>query len=180
MAQSPALHERPLSADRLILWLAQGLGLGRIPFAPGTWGTLLGFPLLMAMLWTRSATVAILLWLASCALSIYVCGRAEIILKKPDPGSVVLDEIVAIPLCCATWIGAEVARSGHLPTPLWLFQKDQVWASVAIFALFRLFDIWKPWPIRQSQRLPGGWGVTGDDLLAAVYVNFVTAWFVLK
>ncbi len=180
MAQSAALHERPLSANRFILWLAQGLGLGRIPFAPGTWGTLLGFPLLMALLWTGSLLASVLLWLGSCALSVYACGRAEIILKKSDPGSVVLDEIVAIPLCCATWIGAEIAKTGHLPSPLWLFQDGHAWAAVAIFALFRLFDIWKPWPVRQSQHLPGGWGVTCDDLLAAVYVNLVTAWFVLK
>ena len=42
-----------------------------------------------------------------------------------------------------------------------------------VFGLFRLFDIWKPWPVRHSQRLPGGWGVVADDLLAAVWVNLV-------
>jgi phosphatidylglycerophosphatase A len=42
-----------------------------------------------------------------------------------------------------------------------------------VFAAFRLFDILKPWPVRQSQVLPGGWGITIDDLLAAVYVNLL-------
>jgi phosphatidylglycerophosphatase A len=44
---------------------------------------------------------------------------------------------------------------------------------VAIFAAFRFFDVVKPWPIRQSQSLPGGWGITIDDLLAAIYVNLL-------
>lgn len=50
------------------------------------------------------------------------------------------------------------------------------------FLLFRLFDIWKPWPVRQSQRLPGGWGIVVDDLLAAVYVNatVVAVWWVIR
>jgi phosphatidylglycerophosphatase A len=46
-------------------------------------------------------------------------------------------------------------------------------SSIGIFALFRFFDILKPWPVRQSQKLPGGWGVTVDDVLAAGYVNIV-------
>ena len=47
-----------------------------------------------------------------------------------------------------------------------------------IVGLFRVFDIWKPWPIRQIQRLPGGWGVTVDDLLAAVYVAGISLFFI--
>ena len=46
---------------------------------------------------------------------------------------------------------------------------------VAVFAAFRFFDVLKPWPVRQSQRLPGGWGVTMDDVLAALYVNLLAA-----
>ena len=48
----------------------------------------------------------------------------------------------------------------------------------AIFILFRIFDILKPWPVRQSQRLPGGWGVTVDDLLAAAYAGLLSLLFV--
>jgi phosphatidylglycerophosphatase A len=47
------------------------------------------------------------------------------------------------------------------------------WKYAGVFVAFRLFDVWKPWPVRQSQTLAGGWGVTIDDALAAVYVNVV-------
>jgi phosphatidylglycerophosphatase A len=49
--------------------------------------------------------------------------------------------------------------------------------SIGVFALFRLFDVSKPWPVRQSQHLHGGWGVTIDDVLAAVYVNIAVVLF---
>ena len=51
--------------------------------------------------------------------------------------------------------------------------------SLGLLVLFRVFDIWKPWPVRQSQRLPGGWGVTVDDVLAAAYVALISLFFVL-
>ena len=53
------------------------------------------------------------------------------------------------------------------------FSPEQWPWTLVVFLLFRLFDIWKPYPINSSQRLPGGWGVTLDDLLAALYVNAV-------
>jgi phosphatidylglycerophosphatase A len=65
---------------------------------------------------------------------------------KKDPSCVVIDEIAAVPVALAGVGG---------------------WWIVLGFCLFRLFDVWKPWPIRQSQELPGGWGIVVDDLLAA-------------
>ena len=108
------------------------------------------------------------------ALSVWICGEAETILKQKDPGSIVLDEIVAIPLCFFWTIGNIHTRSGALPAMEDFWRPDGsigLLMTLALFVAFRLFDIWKPWPVRQSQRLPGGWGVTVDDLLAAVYVN---------
>lgn len=163
-----------MKLDRLILWLAQGFGVGRIPFAPGTWGSLLGIPFLALLLGSGSAWMALAGFFGGCGLSVYCCGRAERLLSQTDPGSVVLDEIVAIPLCFASWIGVACWRRGSLPGAEFLFRRDQILAIVIIFALFRLFDIWKPWPVGPSQRLPGGWGVTVDDLLAAGYVNLVS------
>ena len=95
-------------------------------------------------------------------------------------GSIVLDEIVAIPLCFFWLIVAVpgVTPAGSLPTVENLWQLSGPiglpW-TVGIFAAFRLFDIWKPWPVRPTQGLPGGWGVTVDDLMAAGYVN-LAAW----
>jgi phosphatidylglycerophosphatase A len=159
----------------LILWLAQGFGVGRIPFAPGTAGSLVGLLWFALLLATGNPAVFIAGTIAGLAASVWLCGRAENILKQTDPPSVVLDEIAAMPLCFALWVEMEYHWTDILPSPeLFFFRRD--WpVAVGIFLAFRLFDIWKPWPIRQSQKLPGGWGVVIDDLLAAVYVNI--CWF---
>ena len=162
--------------NRFIVWLAQGFGVGRIPFAPGTFGSLVGLVWFGVLLIPRSFEFYVGGMLAGFTLSVWICGEAEKILKQKDPGSIVLDEIVAIPLCFFWVIGI----SGWMPSVENLWQLDGPiglpW-TLAVFAAFRLFDIWKPWPVRQSQHLPGGWGVTVDDLLAAVYVNLFVVIF---
>jgi phosphatidylglycerophosphatase A len=112
--------------------------------------------------------------LAAAAASVWICGEAERILGERDPGSVVLDEIVAVPLCFAAWVGMHQCRSGGMPAVDLLLHGRGLCLVGAVFVSFRFFDILKPWPVRQSQNLPGGWGVTVDDLLAAVYVCVVT------
>ncbi len=123
--------------------------------APGTWGSgagLLYFTVAFAGLGPLGN-------LALSALGVYLaigfCGEAETRLGRTDPGEVVLDEFVAIPLCFLGW--------------QWL---PATWPNAAIFlagfALFRLFDIVKPFGIRRLQRLPGGWGVVVDDVVAAL------------
>jgi phosphatidylglycerophosphatase A len=153
------------------LWIAQGFGIGRIAVAPGTFGSLVGLGWLAVLLSFKSWLVFVLGNVAGIAVSVWLCGEAERILGKTDPGSVVLDEIVAIPLCFTGWLAVAGLRQHSWPGP------EYFWAhwlsSIGVFALFRLFDVAKPWPVRQSQVLPGGWGVTIDDLLAAVYVNLV-------
>src|ERR1700733_615119 len=88
------------------LWIAQGFGIGRIPVAPGTFGSILGMAWFAALVYFRSWPVFIVGNAVAVALSVWLCGEAERILKQTDPGSVVLDEIVAIPLCFAGWMGA--------------------------------------------------------------------------
>ncbi|HUD48873.1 MAG TPA: phosphatidylglycerophosphatase A [Candidatus Baltobacteraceae bacterium] len=153
------------------LWIAQGFGIGRIAVAPGTFGSLVGLGWLAVLLAFRSWPVFVLGNLAGIAVSVWLCGEGERILGRKDPGSVVLDEIVAIPLCFAGWLVVAALRQHSWPGP------EYFWAhwlsSIGVFALFRLFDVAKPWPVRQSQVLAGGWGVTIDDVLAAVYVNLV-------
>ena len=158
----------------LSLWIAQGFGTGRISIAPGTFGSLAGlvwFGLLLAIgnFWIYLAAM-----IFSVGLSVWLCGKAEKILKQTDPSSVVLDEIVAMPVCFASWVGVFCFQHGQLPTPEY-FISSHTWPwTVGVFAAFRFFDVVKPWPVRQSQSLPGGWGVTVDDLLAAVYVNLLS------
>lgn len=161
---------RPLLAA-LALWMAQGFGVGRIGRAPGTLGSLLGMVWTVCLLALGSGWVALLLMISGWILSILCCGRAERLLGRTDPPSVVLDEIVAVPLCFAGWVAAETSVRGALPSPAWLFLGENWLVTLAGFVAFRFFDIVKPWPVRQSQKLPGGWGVTLDDLLAAAYVN---------
>jgi phosphatidylglycerophosphatase A len=153
------------------LWIAQGFGVGRIPIAPGTFGSIVGLGWLALLLCVNSWPLFIAGNMLAVALSVWLCGDAERILNKKDPGSVVLDEIVAIPLCFTGWLATAWWPQHHWPGVEYFCAR---WpSSIGVFALFRFFDVLKPWPVRQSQRLPGGWGVTVDDVLAAVYVNAI-------
>jgi phosphatidylglycerophosphatase A len=140
-------------------WLVTGgatLGpLGRTLPAPGTWGSLAG--LLYFVLFYQRANVGAVL-IASVIggyLAVGICGEAEVRLRKRDPGSIVLDEVVAIPLCFLGW------RALPVVMPAWA-------VFLTGFALFRVFDILKPFGIGRLQRLRGGWGVVADDLAAAL------------
>jgi phosphatidylglycerophosphatase A len=153
------------------LWVAQGFGVGRIPIAPGTFGSVLGvgwFALLMA---AGNPWALVLGSLAGLAMSVWLCGAAEKALGQTDPGSVVLDEITAMPVCFLSWVSVVYWKQGIWPGVAQFFGGGHWAMTLGVFAAFRLFDVWKPWPVRQSQALPGGWGVTVDDFLAAIYVN---------
>jgi phosphatidylglycerophosphatase A len=163
------------------LWVAQGFGVGRIPFAPGTFGSLVGLAWSALLLGTGS------LWLFAAGtalglgLSVWLCGYAEQKLGRKDPGSVVLDEIAAMPVCFGAWVALHYWREMTFPAAAPAVWKANWLPILCAFAAFRLFDIWKPWPVRQSQGLPGGWGITVDDLLAAIYVSALgLVWGVVK
>jgi phosphatidylglycerophosphatase A len=132
-----------------MLFAATGFAIGRVPWAPGTFGTLLGFPLAWGIvqlppLWQCLALAAF--WV----FAVPVCGAGARLLHGKDPGPVVLDEVAAVPLL-------------YLMTPLTFS------TAVAGFILFRLFDITKPWPARALEKLPGGLGILADDLAAGAY-----------
>ncbi len=156
---------------RLILFIGQGFGSGRIPFAPGTFGSVVGLGWVYLLLKTGSPWAFAIGVLLSIPFSAYVCGESEKILGKKDPGSVVLDEIIAIPICFIAPIAMVFLRKDHWPSVDYFFSAPKWQIATIVFVLFRVFDVAKPWPVRQSQNLPGGWGVTIDDVLAAVYVN---------
>jgi phosphatidylglycerophosphatase A len=130
--------------------LALGFGTGLAPKAPGTFGTLLGLPLFAALMMLPEAGHLVVIFLLFLA-GIPICQKAGDALGVSDHGSIVWDEIVAMML---------VLECTPRTWPWW----------AAAFVLFRLFDIWKPFPIRQCDtRLKGGFGVMFDDLLAALY-----------
>ncbi|HEX4645583.1 MAG TPA: phosphatidylglycerophosphatase A, partial [Verrucomicrobiae bacterium] len=163
----------PAPKFSFLLWIAQGFGVGRIPVAPGTFGSMVGVLWFALLLATGNLWLFLIGMIAGIGLSISLCGVAEEILGRKDPGCVVLDEIAAIPVCFLGWVGILYMRNGSLPAPDYFFSSSNWIGTVAVFAAFRLFDVAKPWPVHQSQSLPGGWGVTVDDVLAAVYVNLV-------
>ncbi|MFM1852303.1 MAG: hypothetical protein RIS54_1987 [Verrucomicrobiota bacterium] len=127
----------------------------RLP-APGTWGSVAGLMYFTVFFAGRYGVVGTLLLSAIGAyVAVAICGEAEFRMGRRDPGAVILDEFVAVPLCFLGW----PALTGTLPN----------WAIfIAGFALFRLFDITKPLGIKKLQDLPAGWGVVADDLAAAL------------
>ncbi len=155
------------------LWIAQGFGVGRIPVAPGTFGSLVGMLWFGLLLMTRSVWFFAAGTVAGIALSVWLCGVAEKALGRKDPSSVVLDEIVAVPVCFFAWVGIRLWQTGSLPGFAYFFSAQTWPLTLGIFIACRFFDIAKPWPVRQSQALPGGWGITIDDVLASLYVNVV-------
>ena len=164
----------PVEDDVFVVWFAQGFGIGRLKPAPGTWGTLLGLVWFTALVATSSLLGFFVGVLLSVPVCVWACGEAELALRQTDPPSVVLDEIIAVPLCFSAWVLSQVQATGRMPDVSYFVSGNNWLGVIGIFAAFRLFDIWKPWPVRQSQSLPGGWGVTVDDLLAALYVNLVS------
>ncbi|MCI0537287.1 MAG: phosphatidylglycerophosphatase A [Verrucomicrobiales bacterium] len=156
------------------LFLAQGFGCGKIPFAPGTFGSVLGLGWFALLLWPGSVLILAMGTLGGIALSVRLCGLAEKQLHQRDPSSVVLDEIVAMPICFLGWLVGFWGKHQVLPGPEYFFRNETWLLTASTFVLFRIFDILKPWPLRQSQALPGGWGVTVDDLLAAVCTAIIS------
>ena len=140
--------------DRLLMFIATGAGSGYLPKAPGTWGTLVGL-----LLWWPIALLPLTAYLATVAVLFIVgvasAGAAEKILDRGDPGVVVIDEIVGVLIALAA-------------VPL------HPVAALAGFALFRLFDIAKPFPVGWVDRhLHGGLGIMLDDVAAGLYALLV-------
>lgn len=134
---------------RVAAWIATGFGVGRVPIAPGTFGTLLGIPAWL-MLQELSASLYVAVVLLLFIVGAGICQLAERQLGIRDHPAIVLDEVV-----------------GYLVT-VWLAPLGWIWLAIG-FALFRAFDIWKPFPIRRLERLPGGLGVMADDAVAGLY-----------
>jgi phosphatidylglycerophosphatase A len=140
--------------DRAVIFLATGLLIGNVPFAPGTFGSIIGLPL--AFLLSRlNLLLSVSFILLFVFFAIAVASAAEKILSKKDPAKIVIDEIA----------GLMVTFAG-LPFNLG--------TAIAGFIIFRAFDILKPFPIRALERkVPGGGGVVLDDVLAGIYANLI-------
>ena len=168
---TPVTHRSGVDAG--ILFIAEGFGSGRIPFGPGTWGSVVGVLWLVILLRVPNPLWAGLAAVMAIVLAVPICSRAERILGREDPGSVVLDEIVALPL---TFLGPLIVL-GSWPTTSGVADlAHRFWPEWVVgFVAFRVFDIAKPGPIGRIQNLHSGGGVVADDVLAGLAAAMITA-----
>ncbi len=156
---------------RVSIAIATGFGLGYLPKAPGTWGSLGGVTL-TALYWSMllpgnlfgryaadfhfnisPTLLAVCVTLLIAVLGVTAATTAEFYLGKKDPQIVVIDEV-----------------SGQLISYFGIGAAMPNWKYLLLgFILFRVFDIWKPFPARQAESLPGGLGIMADDWIAGIY-----------
>jgi phosphatidylglycerophosphatase A len=135
-------------------FLAVGFGAGLSPVAPGTMGTIVAIPLAL-LLHPFPLAVKLALVVLLFVAGIYLCGQTSRRLGVHDHGGIVWDEIVGFMFCT---LAAPATLMGYL----------------LAFGLFRVFDIFKPWPIRLAdQKLQGGFGIMADDIIAAIYTAVI-------
>ena len=149
--------------DYLALSIAT-CGVGYLPLAPGTWGSLVGVGifLLLTRVIAGNALVAMVLVfiIVVTAVGTWAATRTEGLSGRKDPGKVVVDEVA----------GQLIALF-----PLTLFTSWSTMAVIVSFILFRFFDIVKPYPANRLQELNGGAGVMFDDLVAGVYAAVIVS-----
>jgi phosphatidylglycerophosphatase A len=141
------------SRDRAVLLLATGFGVGRIPPAPGTYGSLLGIPLCFGLDEIGLPGMAVVAAGGVVLCAVWIAGQAERLIRTKDASCIVIDEMA----------GMAVAMLGVPLTAL----------NLAVgFIAFRLLDIIKPFPARHlDAKVTGGWGIVMDDVVAGVYSN---------
>jgi phosphatidylglycerophosphatase A len=147
--------------DQLALLVATGLGVGYCPLAPGTVGSFLGIILILllsriGLIGGQRLVFHLLVVTMITAVGIWAASRSEVILKRKDPPQVVIDEIV-----------------GQLLTFGLIFKNPRFILLLMGFFFFRLFDIIKPFPIRELERVPLGFGIVLDDLAAGFYASLI-------
>ena len=147
-------------------------GVGYLPLAPGTWGSMVGVAIYL-LLWAVEThlgnyflyrdwngeqvtawvhAINAIIFLVFCLIGVWASGRATHLFQNKDPQKVVVDEVM-----------------GQLLVFMFIPFDVHWYYVLAGFLLFRLFDIWKPYPIDSLQNLPAGIGVCADDILAGVY-----------
>jgi phosphatidylglycerophosphatase A len=142
----------PALKEGFTLLLSSWFGVGRLPLAPGTWGTLGAVPLVLIISCFGPVTVAISLAVI-ITLAVWTSGSSQKLLGKDDPPEVVIDEV-----------------AGYFVTVFLL--PFSWWGFILGFLLFRIFDILKPFPIRTiDKNVKGGIGICLDDIVAGIYAN---------
>ncbi|MGO9642113.1 MAG: phosphatidylglycerophosphatase A [Candidatus Acidiferrales bacterium] len=183
---------------RVALAIATVFGLGYLPLAPGTWGSIAALPIYVvvyscfyfgyfptdfvpdthqyAMRALSAAVTAGAVSILIAAVGVRVSSRAAKFSGKKDPQFIVIDEVsgqhlslVLGSILPVRWSVAQTRWPGY-PFGVGTLHSVLSWKfSLAGFILFRVFDIWKPFPARQAESLPGGWGIMADDWIAGLY-----------
>ena len=139
-------------------------GIGKLPFAPGTWGSVTALILFIVL----SHYVNMLIVGSIVILfSIWICERASLGLDDKDHKSIVIDELAGmwLALMPALYLSSQTSRTSY---------------AVIVFIFFRLFDIWKPFPISYfDKNFKNGFGIVLDDLLAGLFA-ILPAWFLVQ
>ena len=206
-ALSSSAAAKPRKKPRFALFVATAAGLGYLPKAPGTFGSLAG--LILAVLpywvfyvvlilvlstkrgndsfffvvserhWDPFLWTQILLAISVAAIGVWSADRAAKFWRQDDPQRVVIDEVsgqhLALLIGCGVpiwWRSAPEFPWDALPLGLVTVRAVLNWKYLLLgFILFRVFDIWKPFPARQAESLPGGWGIMTDDWVAGIYAG---------
>ncbi|MEK5752937.1 phosphatidylglycerophosphatase A [Acinetobacter variabilis] len=151
----PAINFKSMSIyERFIAFCGVGFGSGLIPKAPGTFGS--AFALLFVPIWLAiGLSASVMVMIIMSLIGIYICDKTAELMGVHDDGRIVWDEFA----------GQSIT---FLPL-IYLAQMNWLWLLIG-FALFRLFDVWKPWPIRVIDRqVGGGFGIMLDDIIAGLW-----------
>jgi phosphatidylglycerophosphatase A len=181
----------PRKKPHLSFLLATWFGLGYLPKAPGTLGSLAGVIIacIFFKVWPPQAGLSVdlvvgvaqfdaicFILLVLAALGVWTSSRTCRFLGVKDPQIVVVDEVcgqlITIFLGTLTFYQYPGMSDIQVVTAAWAAFGHGIinWKALLLgFILFRLFDIWKPFPIRKLEKLPGGWGIMADDWLAGIY-----------
>ena len=140
--------------ERAVLFLATGFFIGTVPFAPGTFGSIIGLPICF-LISRLDILIAVICTILFILFAIWMAAAAEKVLKKRDAGEIVIDEIAGL---IVTFIGIPFTLK----------------TVIVGFIIFRAFDILKPFPIRFiEKKVAGGPGIVLDDVLAGLYANLI-------
>jgi phosphatidylglycerophosphatase A len=207
--ETPSSASAPQKKPRLALAIATALGVGYIPKAPGTFGSLVGIivaivthPVSLFLLLTASVNgqtltgglgidlpplqerwafvvllvPSMLAFLCVSAVGVWSSSKAAEYAGVVDPQYVVIDEVSGMILTLVLGIAPLAPPTNLLPTEnasvfaLYSGLTLLNWKYLLLgFLLFRLFDIWKPYPIKRLEKLPRGWGIMADDWMAGIY-----------
>ena len=195
MTQPTAPAPRPPRKPRVSIFIATVCGIGYIPFAPGTFGSLVGLTLALSVYQVLVAlsldifqilvihgTQVDFLLFVQCVIAVilaiagvWTASRVSRYWQQKDPQRVVIDEVsgqrLALLLGSALPVWWKTTNSWAPPQPGFItYQSALGWKYLLLgFILFRLFDIWKPFPARQAESFPGGLGIMADDWIAGLY-----------